>query len=72
MIRTTALTGAWRRAQPTRLRRWLLTRPARVSTHARKRTVQGRRDEPLRPALLAALRGLRELVPPRVRALTLA
>ncbi len=72
VIRTTALTGAWRRAQPARLRRWLLSLPARITTHARKHTVQCRRDEPLRHHLLAALRGLRELIPPRLHALALA
>lgn len=71
MIRTTALTGAWRRAQPARLRRWLLTLPARVTALARKRIVQCRRDEPLRHQLLAALRGLRELIPPRLKTLAL-
>jgi hypothetical protein len=71
VLRTTALTGAWRRAQPARLRRWMLTLPARLTTHARKRTVQCRRDEPLRHQLLAALRGLRELIPPRIRPLAL-
>jgi hypothetical protein len=71
VLRTTALTGAWRRAQPARLRRWMLTLPARLTTHARKRTVQCRRDEPLRHQLLAALRGLRELIPPRIRTLAL-
>ncbi len=71
VIRTTALTGTWRRAQPARLRRWLLTLPARVTTHARKRTVPCRRNEPLRHPLLAALRGLRELIPPRLKTLAL-
>jgi hypothetical protein len=69
VVRTTVLTGAWRRAQPARLRRWLLTLPARLTTHARRRTVQLRRDEPLRHQLLAALRGLRTLIPPRLHAL---
>jgi hypothetical protein len=69
VIRTTALAGAWSRAQPARLRRWVFTLPARLTTHARKRTVQCRRDEPFRHQFLAALRGLRELIPPRVRAL---
>ncbi len=35
-IRTTALSGPWRRAQPNRLRAWLFRLPAKLTTHARK------------------------------------
>jgi hypothetical protein len=55
-IRTTALSGRWRAAQPKRLRAWLFHLPAKLTTHARKRYVQLQRAEPLRRDLLAALR----------------
>lgn len=55
-IRTTALSGRWRVAQPKRLRSWLFRLPAKQTTHARKRYVQLQRSEPLRKTLLAALR----------------
>jgi len=55
-IRTTALSGRWRVAQPKRLRNWLFRLPAKQTTHARKRYVQLQRSEPLRKTLLAALR----------------
>lgn len=55
-IRTTALSGAWRRAQPKRLRAWLFRLPAKLTTHARKHYVQLQRTEPLRRELLRALR----------------
>lgn len=71
VVRTTALTGEWRRAQPATLRTWLLRLPAKITTHARKRYVQLRRDEPLRLSFLAALRGLGALPPPRTRVLAL-
>src|SRR5690606_24043967 len=35
-IRTTALSGGWRRAQPKRLRAWLFRLPAKLTSHARK------------------------------------
>ena len=54
-IRTTALSGSWRRAQPKRLRAWLFRLPAKLTTHARKH-VQLQRAEPLRRELLQALR----------------
>ena len=72
VLRTTALTGGWRRAQPARLRAWVLRVPAVQTTHARKRYVQLRRDEPLRQRLLTALRTLAALPPPRTRLLALA
>jgi hypothetical protein len=55
-IRTTALSGGWRRAQPKRLRAWLFRLPAKLTTHARKQYVQLQRAEPLRRELLQALR----------------
>jgi hypothetical protein len=55
-IRTTALSGSWRRAQPKRLRAWLFRLPAKLTTHARKHYVQLQRTEPLRRELLRALR----------------
>jgi hypothetical protein len=56
MIRTTALSGSWRRAQPKRLRVWLFRLPAKLTVHARKQYVQLQRTEPLRRELLQALR----------------
>jgi hypothetical protein len=55
-VRTTALSGRWRRAQPKRLRAWLFRLPAKLTTHARKQYVQLPRAEPLRRDLLQALR----------------
>lgn len=55
-IRTTALSGGWRRAQPKRLRAWLFRLPAKLTSHARKQYVQLQRAEPLRRDLLRALR----------------
>ncbi len=55
-LRTTALSGSWRRAQPKRLRAWLFRLPAKLTTHARKQYVQLQRAEPLRRELLRALR----------------
>jgi hypothetical protein len=55
-IRTTALSGGWKRAQPKRLRAWLFRLPAKLTTHARKQYVQLQRTEPLRRELLQALR----------------
>jgi hypothetical protein len=55
-IRTTALSGRWRAAQPKRLRAWLFRLPAKLTTHARKQYVQLQRAEPLRRDLLRALR----------------
>lgn len=72
VLRTTALTGGWRRAQQARLRAWVLRVPAVHTTHARRRYLQLRRDEPLRPVLLLALRALAALAPPRTRVLALA
>jgi hypothetical protein len=71
VIRTTALTGAWRTAQPATLRAWLVRLPAKCTTHARKTFVRLLRAEPLRPTLLRALRLLGNLPPPRTRRLAL-
>jgi len=55
-IRTPALSGSWRRAQPKRLRAWLFRLPAKPTMHARKHYVQLQRAEPMRRELLQALR----------------
>jgi hypothetical protein len=65
LIRTTALEGEWRRAQPARLRDWVFRLPARFTTHARKTYVHLLRAEPLRHRFLGALRCLGGLVLPR-------
>ena len=56
IVRTTALSGSWRKAQPARLRAWLFRLPGKLTRHARKTYVQLVRNEPLRKPLLAALR----------------
>lgn len=56
VIRTTALTGGWRRSQPKRLRAWFFRLPAKLTNHARKQYVQLMRQEPFRKPLLLALR----------------
>jgi len=56
VLRTTTLQGGWRRAQPHRLRNWLLRVPAKLTRHARKQYVQIARGEPVRLLLLQALR----------------
>lgn len=71
VIRTTALTGAWRSAQPATLRAWLLRLPGKCTTHARKHTLHLLRVEPLRFDFLRALRRLGGLAPPRTRVLAL-
>jgi hypothetical protein len=63
-IRSTALSGSWRKAQPSRLRNWLLRLPAKLTRHARKLYVQLQRDEPLRQEFLRALRMLERLRAP--------
>ena len=45
-IRTTALSGAWRTAQPNRLRLRLFRLPAKLTRHSRKLYVQLLRDDP--------------------------
>jgi hypothetical protein len=71
VVRTTALTGPWRAAQPATLRAWLFRLPAKCITHARTAYVRLLRSEPLRPALLRALRLLGNLPPPRTHRLAL-
>jgi len=72
VIRTTALMGAWRTAQPATLRAWLFRLPAKCTTHARRAFVRLLRAEPLRLTLLRALRTLGNLPPPHTRRLALA
>ncbi len=59
-LRSTALPGRWRRAQPKRLRAWLLRMPAKLTTHARKNYVQLLHHDPARLLFLKALRRLRD------------
>ena len=63
-LRSTALSGSWRRAQPKRLRLWILRLPAKFTGHARKTYLQFLKDEPARHTLLAALRSLAQGLPP--------
>ncbi len=71
VIRTTALSGQWRTAQPATLRAWLFRLPGKCVTHARKGYVKLLTTEPLRRDFLAALRRLSRLAPPRTRILAL-
>jgi hypothetical protein len=64
VIRTTALTGSWRRAQPERIRSWILRLPAKLTRHARKTYVQLQRSEPVRAEFLHALRSIARLRAP--------
>jgi hypothetical protein len=64
VLRTQALSGRWRRAEPKRLRNWLFRMPARLTSHARKQYVQLVREEPLGPMLLRALRRIEAIGPP--------
>ena len=64
VLRTVCLTGEWRKAQPKRLRRWLLHLPGKLSSHSRKRYLSLLRGEPLRPRFLQALRILASGLPP--------
>lgn len=57
-LRESALSGAWRKAQPDRLRAWLFRMPGKLVRHARTAVLHLRRDEPLGPILLAGLRKL--------------
>jgi len=65
-LRSTALSGSWRRAQPKRLRLWLLRLPAKLTGHARKSYLQLPKDDPARSLLLGALRKLLHGLPPPV------
>jgi hypothetical protein len=64
VLRTTTLQGSWRRAQPHRLRTWLLRLPAKLTRHARKQYVQVSRGEPVRLLLLQSLRRIARLRAP--------
>lgn len=57
-LRTTALRGRWRTAQPDRLRAWVFRLPAKLTRHARKLYLQLLRTEPVRQDLLCGLRRL--------------
>ena len=63
-LRTTALSGSWRTAQPKRLRLWLFRLPAKITRHARKTYLQLLNTEPARTRLLIALRRLAGIPPP--------
>jgi len=63
-LRTTALSGSWRRAQPKRFRLWLFRLPAKLTRHARKTYLQLLNTEPVRARLLGALRRIEGLPPP--------
>lgn len=67
-LRSTTLSGSWRRAQPKRLRLWLLRLPAKLTGHARKSYLQLLKDDPARATLLGALRRLAPGLPPPVLA----
>lgn len=67
-LRSTALSGPWRRAQPKRLRLWILRLPARFTGHARKTYLQLLSNEPARHTLLGALRKLTHGLPPPLTA----
>ena len=64
VIRTTALTGSWRRAQPERIRSWIFRLSAKLTRHARKMYVQLQRSEPVRAEFLHALRSIARLRAP--------
>lgn len=65
VVRTTALDGDWRRAQPERLRAWVFRLPAKLTMHARKTYVHLLQGEPLRIRFLRGLRQLATLAQPR-------
>lgn len=67
-LRSTALSGSWRRAQPKRLRLWLFRLPAKITGHARKTYLQLLKHDPARGLLLPALRSLVQGLPPPVPA----
>ena len=56
--------GAWRMAQPGRLRLRLLRLPAKLARHSRERYVPLLRDDPAGPHILLALRRLASGLPP--------
>jgi hypothetical protein len=63
-LRSTALSGSWRRAQPKRLRLWLFRLPGKLTGHARKTYLQLLKGDPARGLLLSALRRLAYGLPP--------
>ena len=63
-LREQCLSGSWRKAQPRRIRLWLLRLPGKLTTHGRRDYLQLLRGEPARRRLLAALRVLRHGTPP--------
>ncbi len=63
-LRTTALSGSWRTAQPKRLRLWLFRLPAKITRHARKTYLLLLTTEPARARLLIAFRRLAGIPPP--------
>ena len=65
-VRSIALSGSWRRAQPKRLRLWLFRLPGRFTGHARKSYLQLLHDDPARSLILRALRSLVHGLPPPV------
>jgi hypothetical protein len=67
-LRSTALSGSWRRAQPKRLRLWLFRLPGKLTGHARKTYLQLLKHDPARGLLLAAPRRLVQGLPPPVAA----
>lgn len=64
VLRSTALQGSWRTAQPNRLRNWIFRMPAKLTRHARKTYLQLLRSEPVRRLLLRALRTIGQLRAP--------
>lgn len=68
VLRTTALSPSWRRAQPQRLRAWIFRLPAKLTRHSRKKYVQLQRSESVRTELLSALRALSRLRAPPIPA----
>lgn len=61
ILRTTGLQGHWRRAQPHRLRTWVLRLPAGLTRHSRKSTAHLAPHEPVYKTLLGALRRIEQL-----------
>jgi len=69
-LRSTALSGSWRWAQPKRLRLWLLRLPGKLTGHARKTYLQLLKHDPSRSLLLPALRHLAQGLPPPIPAIS--
>lgn len=66
ILRSTVLSGSWRRAQPKRLRLWLFRLPGKLTGHARKTYLQLLKHDPARGLLLPALRSLAQGLPPPI------